>query len=230
MTGGAAQLLATGAGLGVLGMDPAGALLAAAAIAAGARRRDVAVFGLVVLVGTVALGTVLSETVGARLGVLDWSTILPRGGWRAAVEAAAALVLGGWVIARTRRGPRPPREDGVRAGLGGAAISGGLFIGTALTDPTFVALVVLAGRAGDPVATVLASTAWTVVSQLPLVLVVVALAGRRHRAMMAGLRRWRLRWAARLRALVTASLAVVAAVPAIDVLWWLLGGAFLVGR
>jgi Trk-type K+ transport system membrane component len=60
-------LLLTALALGLAGLDPAGALVVAGALAAGAREGHVVLFGLVVLVGTVVLGTTLND-VGPGLG------------------------------------------------------------------------------------------------------------------------------------------------------------------
>src|SRR3954467_8248412 len=96
------NLVAASAALGVLGMDPAGALLAAAAMTAGARRREVMVFSVVVLLGTVVFGTVLTMALGDRLAGFDTS-VLPHRGTRAGIEAAASLALLVWVGIRLGR-------------------------------------------------------------------------------------------------------------------------------
>ena len=49
------ELLLTALGLGLAGLDPAGALLAVGALG-GARERHVAAYGLVALLGTAAFG------------------------------------------------------------------------------------------------------------------------------------------------------------------------------
>lgn len=115
IAGGPLTVAAAAAGLGVIGMDPAGALLAAAALAVGSRTRDVVVFGLVVLLGTAVVGLVLSLTVGEQLLELDWAALLPRGGFRAALEAGGAVGLLGWWAIRRRPGRRAggrPRPAG----------------------------------------------------------------------------------------------------------------------
>jgi hypothetical protein len=66
-------LVLTAFALGLAGLDPAGAL-----VVAGAREGHVVLFGLVVLVGTVALGTTLSLTVGPRVAEIDRSVFAPR--------------------------------------------------------------------------------------------------------------------------------------------------------
>ena len=86
-------LLVTVLGLGLAGLDPAGALIAAAALTAGARDRAVLLYGVVVLVGTALLGTVLSLTLGARLASVDWSVLVPAGRVGAIIELGVGAGL-----------------------------------------------------------------------------------------------------------------------------------------
>lgn len=229
MISGVLGSLGVGAGLGLVGLDPAGALVAAVALAAGARDRQIVAFGLVVLVGTTVFGTVLTVTLGARLTRLDWASLVPHGALRGGLEAGAALVLGVWVGARIvrRNVVSQPRAMGV--GWTGVAITGVLFVGTAATDPSFAALVVLAGRDGSPAGVAIANATWTLVSQAPLFLLVLAVLRGRHHAALATLRRLRDRWGPRVRTLVTVVLGLGALVLLADVLSWTMG-SFLVGR
>jgi hypothetical protein len=187
------------------------------------------VFGLVVLVGTTLFGAVLAVTVGERLARLDWASLVPHGALRAALEASAALALAVWVGVRLvrRNVVSEPRVMG--AGSTGAIAAGVLFIGTAATDPTFAALVVLAGREASPAGVVLANSTWTLVSQAPLFLVVLAVLRGRHRGVVSTLQRLRERWAPRVRALVTAVLGLGALLLVVDVLSWITA-SFLIGR
>lgn len=221
--------LGLGAGLGLLGLDPAGALVAAVAIAAGARDRQIVVFGAVVLVGTTLFGAALAVTVGERLAQIDWASLVPHGALRAGLEAGAAFVLAAWAGVRIVRGSAVSEPRAIRTSPAGVVAGGVLFVGTAATDPTFAALVVLAGRDGSVVGPTVANAAWTLVSQVPLFLVVLAVVLGRHRAAVATLRRLRGQWAPRVRALVTAVLGLGALLLLTDVLSWI-ARSFLVGR
>ena len=96
------ELLLAALGLGLAGLDPAGALVAAGALTGGARERHVAAYGLVSLLGTVAFGTALSLVVGPRVAGVDWGELASSPG-AALVEAALGLGLVAWGIARVRR-------------------------------------------------------------------------------------------------------------------------------
>lgn len=77
-----AALLATALGLAIAGIDPAGAVIAIAALARGIAGRAVIGFAAVVVIGTTALGTALSLLVGQELakstGGVCSTAILPQ--------------------------------------------------------------------------------------------------------------------------------------------------------
>lgn len=229
MTGGVLGSLALGAGLGLIGLDPSGALVAAVALAAGARDRDAVVFGAIVLVGTIGFGAVLTVTVGERLARFDWTSLVPEAGLRAGLEAGAALLLAAWAGARIVRGTTASEPRTVGAGTLGLVATGVLFVGTAATDPSFAALVVLAGREASLSGVIVANATWTVVSQAPLFVLVLAVLQGRHHTTLATLRRLRDRWAPRMRVTVTAGLGLAALVVLADVVTWAGRGSFLVG-
>lgn len=103
-------LLVAALGLGVAGIDPAGALIAVSVLAAGARDRSVVGFAVMAVLGTALLGTVLSLTVGQQLSEVEWSSLLPPDRLAAVIELLVALGLLGWGLARLRRpGARPPK-------------------------------------------------------------------------------------------------------------------------
>lgn len=222
------ELFVTAVALGVAGIDPAGLLLALGALAAGARERTVLIFTAIVLAGTALLGTVLTLALGQQLQDFDWASVLPPDWLGATIEALLAAALLGWAALRIRRPEaRPPRP--AKKGRTGTALLGGgvLFVLSAPLDPTFVGLVVLAGR-GEPVAAVAsAHLTWIVVSQVPLVALAVAIVLRRHDRAVARLRDLMPRARPVLAHLGTAALALAGAVMALDAAWWVVTGAFL---
>jgi hypothetical protein len=132
--------------VGLAGPDPAGALIAAAALTAGARDRVVLLYGAVVLVGTALLGTVLSLTLGARLASVDWSVLVPAGRVGAIIELGVGAGLLAWAVVRLRRrSARAPKRRRERTGGLGLTGVGASFALPAALDPTFIAVVVLDG-------------------------------------------------------------------------------------
>jgi hypothetical protein len=206
-------------GLGLAGLDPSGALFAAGAIAAGARERHVVAFSLVAFVGTAAFGTALSLTVGPRIADLDWGWFFSSPG--ALIEAALGLTLVAWGVAPAWRPatrapkPRSPRGTGPLALL-------------AVLDPTFDALVVIAGR-GEPIwSGAVAHSAWIAVSQAPLVLLLAAMAGGKHRRFVARFRAWWKKIRPAVGRMVTAAALSVGAFFLLDAGWFFATGEFSV--
>ncbi|PWJ53252.1 hypothetical protein SAMN06264364_11310 [Quadrisphaera granulorum] len=238
---GAAGLLLAAAGLGVAGLDPTGALLAVAALAAGARRRAVLLFGGLIVGLSTALGVVLSLTAGASLAGVDWAGALPGGPLTAGLEALAGVLALGWAVARLRRRADPAGEAtedaaaGARRGPGALLAGGAGLVGAAVAfsagsvlDPSFVGVVVLAGR-GEPLAEVVAAhVVWSVVSQAPLVLLLVAVVRGGHDRASALFTRWWARVRPAVRHLVTAALALLGAGLLLDAAWYAATGHFLV--
>ncbi len=227
-------LLLAALGLGLAGLDPAGALIAAAALAAGTRARPVVAFGVLVVVLTALLGTTLSLTVGAGLADVDWAGAVPGGPVTAVLEALAGLAALAWALVRLRRPPGDPsaeaprrRTPGTRSGAGLLGV-GVLFTAGAVLDPSYVGLVVLAGR-GEPWWEVLAAhTTWSAVSQAPLLVLVVAVARGGHERATALFTRWWGRARPVVRHVVTGALAVVGLGLLLDAGWYAATGAFLV--
>ena len=194
-------------GLGLAGLDPAGGLVAVGVLAAGARRRTVLAFGVVVLGGSATIGVTLSLTLGVRLRSVDLLGLLPRGAPAAAVEAVVGVGLLVWAWRRQRavvRTAERTRRSGAAPVLG----LGLAYASLSLADPTFAAMVVLAGRGQAVVEVVLAHLAWSLTSQLPLVVLLVAvLTGAHDRAVIWFRRGWT-RVSPVLRRVVTAVLVV----------------------
>jgi len=224
------HLIAAAAGLGVAGIDPAGALIAIGALAAGARERDVLGFAVVSVLGTAVLGTLLSLTVGQRLQTVRWSAFLPPDRLTALIELLIAAGLAWWAVARLRTpGSRPPRPRRRTATSGPALVGlGVLWAAAAVLDPTFVGLVVLAGREESTLGVAAAHLLWIVVSQAPLLALVVATArGRQQRAVAWFHRVWE-RARPVTSAIGTGALILAAGVFALDSLWWFVTERFLI--
>ena len=217
------------AALGLAGLDPAGALIAAGALGGGARERHVAAYGLVSLLGTVVLGASLSLTVGPRVAGLDWGALASSPG-AAVVEVVLGLGLVAWGVARAWRPtthapkPRSPKGTGPTA----LVAAGSLFALSAILDPTFVSLAVIAGRDGAFWSVVAAHAVWVLVSQAPLVVLLVAMAGGAHRRFVARFRSWWEKVRPAVGRLVTGAALLVGAFFLLDSGWWLATGQFLV--
>lgn len=223
-------LLLTAFALGLASLDITGALLAVGALGAGARVRALLAFGCVSIFGTVAFGTALSLIVGPRISGIDWGMLLPHTPTEDRVAAYVEVVLGVglliWGLVRVRRPWARPPKPSVPHGLGLISLAGAgmLFALAAIIDPTFVSLVVIAGRADLFFSVVAAHSTWTLVSHVPLVLVLAfALSGSSERVVGWVQTRWtRISpWTVRL---VTGVVLLVGALLLLDALWYFLTG------
>ncbi|HYI59760.1 MAG TPA: hypothetical protein VEX66_16445 [Microlunatus sp.] len=185
-------------------------------------------YGLVVLVGTAVFGTVLSLSLGARLAEVDWPALVPAGRGGAVLEIVLGAGLLVWAAVRlTRTTVRAPKPRRVRAGSWGLLGTGALFALSAVLDPTFVALTVLAGRGQDIGAVLAAQVLWVLISQAPLVLLLAVMARGGHERAVRRFTSWWERARPVVKTVITVALVLIGVVLVVDGLWWFVTGAFL---
>jgi hypothetical protein len=224
------RLLLTAIALGLASLDVTGALAAVGALAAGARKRAILAFGGFTVLGTVAFGTALSLIVGPRISGFDWGNLLPHDPTEDLVAALVEVVLGvvllAWGIVRAvRPGARPPKPTAPR-GLGVISLAGAgvLFALAAIADPTFVSLVVIAGRADRFWSVAAAHSTWTFVSHVPLVLVLAFALGGESERVVTTVRTWWAKIGPWMVRLVTIFVFLVALLLLLDAIWYFITG------
>jgi hypothetical protein len=229
-----ARLLLTAFALGLASLDFTGMLLAVGALAAGARVRALLAFGFFCILGTVAFGTVLSLVVGPRIEGIDWGRLLPHNPTEDLVVACIDIVLGVglliWGVVRLRRpSARPPKPSTPRGlGLLSLAGTGIVFAFAAIADPTFVSLVVIAGRAEHYWSILAAHATWALVSHTPLVLVLTfTLLGQNERVVTWVRTLWG-RISPLMGRLITVAVFLAGMFLLVDALWWFVTGKFFI--
>lgn len=105
---------------------------------------------------------------------------------------------------------------------------GFLFLGSAVLDPTFLGVVVLAGRGEALPAVLVAHLIWSLVSQLPLVVILLVIWRGGHERAVAGFRTGWARVAPGLGRVATGALLLAGAFLLVDGGWWFATGEFLV--
>lgn len=224
------KLLLTAFALGLASLDITGALAAVGALGSGARARALLAFGFFSILGTVAFGTALSLIIGPRIAGFDWGMLLPRDPTEDLVAALVEVVLGVglliWGIVRARRpGARPPKPSASRGlGLLSLAGAGVLFALAAIADPTFVSLVVIAGRADHFWPVVAAHSTWAFVSHVPLVLVLAFVLSGENERVVSWVRTWWTRISLWMARLVTLFVFLVGTLLLLDAFWYFLTG------
>ena len=224
------RLLLTAIALGLASLDVTGALAAVGALAAGARKRAILAFGGFTVLGTVAFGTALSLIVGPRISGFNWGNLLPHDPTEDLVAALVEVVLGvgllAWGIVRALRpGAHPPKPTAPR-GLGVISLAGAglLFALAAIVDPTFVSLVVIAGRADRFWSVAAAHSTWTFVSHVPLVLVLAFALGGESERVVTTVRTWWAKIGPWMVRLVTIFVFLVALLLLLDAIWYFITG------
>ena len=216
--------LVTMAGLGMLGFDPAPGLIGAGARSMGARKRTIALFAVLLVGGTAVWGVLLTLVVGPGIRTLHWMA-LAQTRWALVLEGLIGVALLGWGLwslsqrFRTRRGlVRATDEEitqdtkasaRVASGVGPLMVVAAFFVVIVISDPPFPAAIV--ASAHQERALVLVGFAlWALISQSPLVILVIASAIGLDDAVVA----WSQTWTAKVGPVVrllTAGCAIVAA-------------------
>lgn len=215
-------------GLGLAGFDPFGALIVLPALAMGAKRRVVVLFFVVSGLATVLAGVLLGQSVELIFAWLAENLAIPAPA-RAALQVLAAGALGYWAVRRWNARHEPPKERRKKpflAGAAGMSLAGlGWGVG-ALTDPTFFGVAGVTTTFQSTLEVTLAFTAWFLVSQAPLVLVVLALAAGRDSWIMRRVGALAEKLARPTSYLLTFTLAILALALAANAVSYLASGAF----
>lgn len=220
-------LIASVIGLGAAGLDPVGALLVVSALAAGARRRDVMLFFATSALFTIAAGVLLGETVQF---VIDWvGGLAVPDGVRLTVELAGAATLGWWAAHRWRHrsDPRPiKKKRSVLAGPFAMALAGAGWGITAVTDPSFLALIAVDSRVENLLVSTAVFTGWFLISQAPLCAIVLALGAGRDSPLVARALAMTQKLVAPAAVFLTVLLALTSLLLAVDSASYVLSGQF----
>jgi len=221
------KLLLTAFALGLASLDVTGALLATGALGAGARTRALLAFGCFCILGTVAYGTALSLIVGTRIAGIDWGMLLPHDPTQDRVAAFVDIVLGvGLLIWGVVRILRPgTRRSSDLISLAGAGM---LFALAAIADPTFVSLVVIAGRAEHFWSVFAAHSTWTLVSHVPLILVLVFALSVDHERVVIWVQTFWAKISPWIFRLITGLVILVGVLFLLDALGWYLTGELFI--
>ena len=166
-------------GLGLAGIDPIGMMLLVTMQTAGLSKTKAYLYGGLVLFGTAILGFVLSSLLGRGLSDLASSINNFSNTVWVWIYLALILILTSWGIKRLSAKEQKEKEKDQESSKGvyGAAA---FMIFTALTDPTFLAVLALSGQVNHLLLSVLYNLLWVFISQAPLFLLLLAIMFNKH--------------------------------------------------
>lgn len=157
--------------LGIAGLDFSGAMIILTALTLGATRKDVRTFALIDFIGTVAVGVMCSCFLNENIERLtNWTNHIG-----AILELAVACMLLILVIQRVFSNGKNESNNFLKSALDKGMISVGIaFSIGALMDPSFMALITLAGYNMEFVQIISANCAWILISQSPAFILTIA--------------------------------------------------------
>ncbi len=183
------ELLASSVLLGIVGFDPFGGFVAAAALTRRPTRVAIMGLGLGMWTATVLLGLAL-EAAGVQLlsATLHWLAMLPPWFWLG-LQCSAGIgltIIGAMQI----RGNRAAEPSTAMSGKGNSFrflfMAGTLVAVSQVPDPAFIALIAINLAESGFIDQVVSLTVWSLLSQLALyVLVAAGLLRMHHRAAQA---------------------------------------------
>ena len=222
------DLILLSLGLGLAGIDPLGALLVAAALSVGVKKRAVIGFGVMVLVGTVVLGVMLSILFGAGvMAIVDALKQLPDMVW-VAVDIAVIVLLWSWAAKRVCSEKKFEKSDRTKKWLRHSIFMvGALFVLSMLADPSYLALIAAAGHQQHIGLAALAHSLWIIISQLPLFVLLAAVVFNKHEPVISKMKDVQERHSQKISWFVTGVIVMAGVIFAIDLGSFLMSGEWM---
>ena len=172
--------------LGLAGFDPTGAIVIITALAMGVSKRQISLFAITTFIGTVLTGIISSFFVGTGVNYIsELLNYIPDSIYMI-LEFIVSFLLLKWFVERVFCKQKKEDKDEKKEGFFTKYIKKGLFtVGlffsiTALTDPSFLALVTLSGHSSNMIEVVLANSVWILISQSPIFILSVAVMFNKH--------------------------------------------------
>ncbi|MGT2712179.1 hypothetical protein [Streptococcus oriscaviae] len=224
--------LVTVLGLGLAGIDPVGMLMLMAQLAAGGSKRQAVLFAGLVLFGTTLLGVALSTLLGSSLNKLSdfigevGTAInqLPDASW-IWIDVALIALLIYWGIRRDNQ--KEIKENQSEKKITGIWAGVVFMVFTALTDPSFLAVLAISGHRNHFLLSLLYSTIWVLLSQAPLFLLTIAVIFNQHEKFVLEFNAFMDKYRPILNRGLTGLIYILAGVFTLDLALYLLAGSWL---
>lgn len=170
--------------LGVAGIDPLGAVIVASAITAGISRAKIVLFTACVFVFTILTGIFFSYAGTNFIANITSSLPDSDSAFWAFINIAIVMIIGVWLYRKSKpaanQKPRKKLTDSPWAII----LAGVAFGVGAVFDPTFLAVISLAGQNGNLLTIATMHTIWVLISQVLLFGLFIAYLFGKHRVIL----------------------------------------------
>ncbi|MFC3932977.1 hypothetical protein ACVR0S_08695 [Streptococcus dentapri] len=214
--------------LGLAGIDPVGMMLLVTMQAAGLSKKKAYLYGGLVLFGTAVLGFILSSLLGRGLSDLASSIDNFSNTVWVWINLALILILTVWGMKRLSTEEQKENESGQKnsRGVYAAAV---FMMFTALTDPTFLAVLALSGQVNNLLLSILYNLLWVFISQAPLFLLLLAIVFNKHHVFIDKFNTYYKKYKKPINYAVTGLIFLAALVFVADLIVYWFSGAWLLG-
>jgi len=189
-------------------------------------------FAATVLVGTIALGVILSVFIGPSVSIIaELINKIPNFIW-VLVYVSVIFTLLLWGVFRCIKitkhkkisNKSPAATKWLQRGLFIVAL---VFIISTLLDPSYLALIALAGHDNTLLNVILAHSFWIIISQLPLFIFSVAVLLNTHKRLLKWFQKFWTRHGGKVSVFLTLVIFIVAGVLIVDLFSYLTRGEWL---
>lgn len=213
--------------LGVAGIDPLGAILVASAIAAGVTRGKIILFTCCVFIFTILIGVFFSY-IGTNF-VATATSMVPDSNstfW-VYVNVLIMAIICLWLYRKTKaKTVEKPRKK-LTGSMFAIAIVGIAFGAGAVFDPTFLAVISLAGQNGSILTIISMHTIWILISQIMLFSLLIAYLTGKHELVLSKSKAIWIKHKQLLNSFVTGAAILSIVILAIDILAFLVWGDYI---
>lgn len=172
--------------LGLAGFDPTGALVIITALTMGINKKQIIKFALTTFIGTILVGLTFSKILSSGIDVIsNLLNSIPDVVYMW-MEFIIGLILFIWAIERIFLKKKTIKKEEKKESFFIKFLNKGLFVVglifaiTALTDPSFLALITISSHNDNLVLVTLANAIWILISQLPIFVLTIAIIFNKH--------------------------------------------------
>lgn len=172
--------------LGLAGFDPTGAIVIISALTMGINKKQIIKFALTTFIGTILVGLLFSKVLSSGIGIIsNLLNSIPDIVYMW-IELIIGIILFVWAMERFFFKKKVVKKEEKKESFFIKFLNKGLFVVglifaiTALTDPSFLALITISSYNDNIISIILANAIWILISQLPIFVLTIAIVFNKH--------------------------------------------------